>query len=146
MARGNKAHRDAYVSIPAEVKEMLRFLHPAIQHMPKIERIDGVGAELRRAAYAILREYHIAYYCREAKAEHIRQMVGWFGHLQAAFEVACQLGVLKDGFKLSIAMRMERIEEGVMKWKNSQSAQRQESGTRTPSDEGDGGQPARDKG
>lgn len=145
MARGNKAKRDAFVSIPAEVKEMLRFLHPAIQNMPKIERVDGVGAEMRKAAYALLREYHIAYFCKEGKVEHIRKMVGWFGHLQAAFEVACMLGVLKDGFKLSIAMRMERIEEGVMKWKNAQSAQRQESGTGTPPG-GGGGQPARDEG
>lgn len=52
MARGNKAKRDAFVSIPAEVKEMLRHLHPAIQHMPKPERMDGVGAEMRHAAYA----------------------------------------------------------------------------------------------
>ena len=42
-------------------------------------------------------------------------------------------------------MRMERIQEGVMKWKNSQSAQRQEPGTGTPSAE-DGGQPASDSG
>ena len=145
MARGNKARRDAYVSIPAEVKEMLRILHPAIQHMPKIERIDGVGAEMRKAAYAILREYHIAYFCKDGKEEHVRKMVGWFGHLQAAFEVACQMGVMKDGFKLSIAMRMERIEEGVMKWNNSQSTRRQESGTGTPPNMG-GGQPARDQG
>ena len=126
MARGNKAQRDAFVSIPAEVKEMLRHLHPAIQHMPKTERIDGAGAEMRRAAYAIIREYHIAYHCKDVRTEHIRQMVGWYGQLQAAFEIACLLGVLKDCYKLSIAMRMERIEEGIMKWKNAQSAQRQE--------------------
>lgn len=145
MARGNKAHRDAFVSIPAEVKEMLRHLHPAIQHMPKIERVDGAGAEMRKAAYAIIREYHIAYHCREARTEHIQQMIGWYGHLQSAFEVACLMGTMKDGFKLQIAMRMERIEEGIMRWKNAQSAQRQESGTSTPST-GDGGQPASESG
>ena len=112
---------------------MLRFVHPAIQRMPKIERIDGVGAEMRRAAYAILREYHIAYHSPEVRVEHIRQMIGWYGHLQAAFEIACLMGVLEDGFKLPIAMRMERIEEGVMKWKHAQSAQRQEQSQRTQS-------------
>lgn len=94
--------------------------------MPKTERIDGAGAEMRRAAYTIIREYHIAYHCKDVRTEHIRQMVGWYGQLQAAFEIACLLGVLEDRFKLSIAMRMERIEEGIMKWKNAQSAQRQE--------------------
>ena len=148
MARGNKANRDAYRSIPAEVKEMLRFLHPAIQHMPKIERVDGVGAVLRKTAYELIEEYGMSYYARDpkVKAEHALAMVGKFATLQAAFEVSCLLGVMKDGFKLSIAMRMERIQEGVMKWKNSQSAQRQESGTGTPSDQGDGGQPASDSG
>jgi len=72
------------------------------------------------------------------RIEHIQQMVGWYGHLQAAFEVACLLGVLKDGFKLQIAMRMERIEEGIMKWKNAQSAQRQELDN-APSGEAPGG-------
>jgi hypothetical protein len=131
MARGNKANRDAFISIPAEVKELLRHLHPAIQHMPKIERMDGAGAEMRRAAYAIIREYHIAYFCPEVRQEHIRQMIGWYGHLQAALEICCLQGVMRDEFKLPIAMRMARIEEGVMKWKNSQSAQRQEHSQRT---------------
>ena len=69
MARGNKAHRDAYISILAEVKEMMRHLHPALQKMNKTERIDGAGAEMRRAAYAIIREYYIAYHCPETRKQ-----------------------------------------------------------------------------
>lgn len=72
MARGNKAQRDAFVSIPAEVKEMLRHLHPAFQRMPFTERIDGAGAEMRRAAYAIIREYYVAYHCKGVRTELIR--------------------------------------------------------------------------
>ena len=104
MARGNKAHRDAYVSIPAEAKEMLRYIIPAVQHMPKADRVDGVGAELKRAAFAIIREFHMAYYAVDP----------------------CLQGVLQDTYKLSIAMRMERIEEGILKWNNAQSALRQD--------------------
>ena len=129
MARGNKAHRDAYVSIPAEAKEMLRYIIPAVQHMPKADRVDGVGAELKRAAFAIIREFHMAYYAVDpkVKADHVSQLVGWYGHLQAAVEIACLQGVLQDTYKLSIAMRMERIEEGILKWNNAQSALRQDS-------------------
>ena len=105
---------------------MLRFLHPALQRMPKIDRIDGAGAEMRRAAYAILREYYIAYHCPEVRASHIRQMIGWYGHLVSALEICCQQGILRDEYKLPISERLERIEEGIMKWKNSSSAQRQE--------------------
>ena len=67
MSRGNKARRDAFISIPAETKQLLRHLIPAIQHMPKIDRIDGVGAEMKRAAWGILREYHMAYRCQESR-------------------------------------------------------------------------------
>jgi len=134
MARGNKAHRDEFISIEAEAKEMLRHLHPAIQHMPKIDRIDGAGAEMRRAAYAIIREYHIAYFCPEVRKEHIRQLIGWYGHLQAALEICCLQGIMREQFKMPIALRMERIEEGIKKWKNSRSAQRQEYSTSTDLD------------
>lgn len=143
MARGNKARRDAFVDIPAEAKELLRQLHAALQRMPKIERMDGAGAEMKHAAYSILREYHMAYYCPEYKAEHIRQMIGWYGHLQAALEICCLEGAMPDRFKLPIAMRMERIEEGIMKWKNAQSAQRQAQAQCPPSPE-DGARPVSD--
>ena len=128
MARGNRAHRDAYVSIPAEAKEMLRHIIPAVQHMPKADRIDGAGGEMKRAAFAIIREYHMAYYAIDpkAKAAHIAEMVGWYGHLQAAVEIACLQGILMDTHKLPIAERMERIEEGILKWNSTQSTQRQE--------------------
>ncbi len=131
MARGNRARRDAFIDIPAEAKELLRHLHPAIQRMPKIERIDGAGAEMRRAVYAIIREYHIAYFCPEARDFHIGQLIGWYGHLQAALEVSCLQGTMPEQSKLPIAMRMERIEEGIRKWKKAQSAQRQEHGQGT---------------
>ena len=105
MARGNKANRDAFVSIPAEVKEMLRYVIPAVQQMPKIDRIDGAGAEMRKASFSIIREFYMAYYARtpEKKAEHVLEMFGWYGHFIAAFEVAIRQGILKDGFKLPTA-------------------------------------------
>ena len=131
MARGNKAHRDAYISILAEVKEMMRHLHPALQKMNKTERIDGAGAEMRRAAYAIIREYYIAYHCPETRKQHVEQLIGEYGVHISAFEICCRQGTMEGGFKLPIAMRMERIEEGIKKWNNAMSAQRQEHGQGT---------------
>ena len=119
MSRGNKARRDAFISIPAEAKQLLRHLIPAIQHMPKVDRVDGVGAEMKRAAWGILREFHMAYHCPESRDRHIEEMVGWYGVLVDALEIACLQGVLADGSKLNIAQRLERIEEGILKWHNS---------------------------
>ena len=130
--RGGKAHRNAFIDILAEVKQMLRHMHPCIQQMPKIERMDGAGAEMRRAAYAIIRCYYIAYRCQESRLRAIEELVGWYGHLETAFEQALLQGIVKEQFKLPIAERMERIEKGVLMWLQSQqSAQRQERGTCT---------------
>ena len=129
---------------------MLRHIYPAIQHMPKGERMDGVGADLKRAALAIIREYYMAYYAQdpETKAAHILEMVGWFGYLQAVVEIACKQGILLARFRLPIAERMERIEEGVIKWNSSTSARRQDPANAPggPSPSGAAGQRLRVKG
>lgn len=119
MARGNKAHRDEFVSIPAETKQMLRHVIPAIQHMPKADRVSGAGAMLREAALGILTEYHIAYRCPPERDRHIERMIGYYGVFCDAFEIACLQGIMRDEFKLNIAQRLERIEEGIMKWYNA---------------------------
>ena len=46
--RGHKAHNDKD-SILADAKNLLYILHPAIQRMPKIERIEGAPVEMKRA-------------------------------------------------------------------------------------------------
>ena len=118
MARGNKAHRDAFVSIPAETKEMLRYVIPAVQHMPKIDRVDGAGGVMRKAAWKIIEEFYIAYRCPEMRVVHIERMIGSVGVFVSALEIACLQGIMREEFKLNIAMRLERIEEGIMKWYN----------------------------
>ncbi|MBR2016487.1 MAG: hypothetical protein IKA00_04190 [Prevotella sp.] len=45
--RGNKAKNDKD-SILADAKNLLYVLHPAIQRMPKIERIEGAPVEIKR--------------------------------------------------------------------------------------------------
>ena len=127
MSRGNKAQRDPFIDIPAEAKEMMRYIYPAIQHMSKAERMDGVGHDMKRAALDIIEEYYMAYYAvnAEVKADHICRMIGKYGVLQAAVEVACQQGILLERYRLPIAYRMERIEEGIQKWNNAMSAPRQ---------------------
>lgn len=130
-SRGNKARRNDFISIIAETKELLRKLIPAIQRMPKIDRIEGAGAEMRRAAWDIIDHYHVAWYCEQDRLSEIERMIGAYGRLQAAFEIALLSGLMDAAFQLPIAERMEKIERGVLMWKNSQSAQRQERGNGT---------------
>ena len=116
--RSNKAKKDKG-SILADVKNLLFVLHPALQHMPKIERIEGAPQEMKRACYDLIRHFTTAMECPEVRLQNIHAMFGDFGTLLAAFELCIQFGLLTDSEKLRIAIQLERIEEGIRKWRNS---------------------------
>lgn len=117
-SRGHKAHNDKD-SILAYAKNLLYILHPSIQRMPKIERIEGAPVEMKRAAQNIIRHFSIAKECQEVRQERIREIFGEFGILLANFELCIAQGLLTDRDKLRIAEQLERIEEGVRKWRNA---------------------------
>ena len=124
--RGNKAKRDKD-SILADTKNLLYVLYGCIQRMPKIARIEGAPVEMKRAVQNIIRHFAIAKECHEVRQEHIREMFGEFGVLLANFELCIIRGLLTDKDQLKIAMQLDRIEEGVRKWRNaSRSLKRQE--------------------
>ena len=116
--RGNKAHNDKD-SILADTKNLLFILYPAIQRMPKIERIEGAPVEMKKAAQNIIRNFSVAKECQEVRQECIREMIGEFGILLANFELCIAQGLMTDSDKLRVAMQLERIEEGVRKWRNA---------------------------
>ena len=124
--RGHKAHNDKD-SILADSKNLLFILHPAVQRMPKIERIEGAPVEMKRALQGIIRHFSIAKECQEVRVQHIREIFGEFGILLANFELCIAQGLFTDKDKMRIAAQLERIEEGVRKWRNAaRSLKRQE--------------------
>ena len=95
--------------------------------MPKIERIEGAPVEMKRATQNIIRHFSIAKEFPEVRQDRIREMFGEFGVLLANFELCIAQGLLTDSDKLRIAVQLERIEEGVRKWRNAaRSLKRQE--------------------
>jgi hypothetical protein len=116
--RGNKAKKDKG-SIVADAKDLLCVLHPAIQNMPKIERIEGAPSEMKRACYDLIRHFTVAMECPEVRLAYIHKMFADFGAILASFELCIQFGLFTDGDKLRIAMQLERIEEGIKKWRNA---------------------------
>lgn len=121
MSKGrgsNKAKKDKG-SILADVKNLLYVLHPALQHMPKIERIEGAPQEMKMACYNIIRHFTTAMECPEVRLTNIYQMFGDFGLILATFELCIQFGLFTDSEKLRIAIQLERIEEGIKKWRNA---------------------------
>lgn len=131
-----KANRDKD-SILADTKELLKILLPAIQTMPKIERIDGAAVEMKRAAFDMIHHFTIGYNCPEVRAYNIQQMFGDYGKLIACFEILMTqrmntqptndgMGLFTNTTKLAIARKLERIEAGIVKWKKSLRSMRQE--------------------
>ena len=116
--RGHKAHNDKD-SILADAKNLLFILRPAIQRAPKVDRIEGFPVEMKIALRNIIRHFSIAKECPEVRQECIRQMFGDFGILVANFELCVVQGLFTDNDKLRIAIQLERIEEGVRKWRNA---------------------------
>ena len=116
--RSNKAKRDKG-SILADTKNLLRVLHPALQHMPKIERIEGAPVEMKRACYDLIRHFTVAMECQEVRLHYIHKMISDFGVALASFELCIQFGLFVDSDKLRIAIQLERIEEGIKKWRNA---------------------------
>ena len=87
--------------------------------MPKIERIEGAPVEMKRAVLGIIRHFSMAKEYPEQRDAEIRQMFGEFGILLATFELCIVQGLLTEKDQLKIAIQLERIEEGVRKWRNA---------------------------
>lgn len=124
--RGNKAKRDKS-SILADTKNLLYVLYGCLQRMPKIERIEGAPVEMKRAATNIVRSFTIAKECPEVWLTEIQKMIGDYGLLQSSFDLCIVQGLMTDKDKVRIAMIMERMDEGIKKWRNaSRTLNRQE--------------------
>ncbi len=134
----NKARNDKG-SILVDVENMLDIFEPAFMRMPKIRRIHGAAVRMEDAAYDIIHYFTIAYEMGPSEAKekryYVSQMLGAFGRMQSCFKRLMKIRldsqkksdgdskhemyVFSDSVKLSIAMCMERIEEGIIKWRKS---------------------------
>lgn len=132
-ARNNKG------SILIDVENLLDVFEPCFMRMPKIRRIHGAAVRMEDAAYDLLHYYHIAYEMGPDEAREkrncIEQMIGAYGRMQSCFkrlmkvdidtqkrsnpENKGEMSLFSDTAKLAIAMSMERIEEGIKKWRNA---------------------------
>ena len=135
---GNKARCDKG-SILIDVENLLDVFEPCFMRMPKIRRIHGAAVRMEEAAYDLLHYYHIAYEMGADEARekryYIEQMIGAFGRMQSCFkrlmkvdidtqkrsnpENKGEMSLFSDSAKLAIAKSMERIEEGIRKWRSS---------------------------
>lgn len=124
--RSNKARKDKD-SILADAKNLLYVLYGCIQRMPKIERIEGAPMEMKRAANGIIESFSIAKECPEVRLVEIRKMFGCYGRLLANFDLCIVQGLMTDTDKVCVAAILERIDEGIKKWRNaSRTLNRQE--------------------
>lgn len=134
----NKARNDK-ASILVDVENLLDVFEPAFMLMPKIRRIHGAAVRMEDAAYDIIDHFTVAYEMGadewQEKRREVSRMLGAYGRMQSCFkrlmkvdidtqkisgsEHKGQMGMFSDHTKLAIAQSMERIEEGIIKWRKS---------------------------
>lgn len=134
----NQANNDKS-SILVDVENLLDVYEPAFLRMPKTRRIHGAAVRMEEAAYDLIDFFSTAYDLPngDEKRYWVLRMVGAYGRMQSAFKRlmkvkvdtqvstttgesdASRMNLLSDSVKLEIAMYMERIEKGIIKWKNS---------------------------
>jgi len=134
----NKAKNDKG-SILVDVEAMLDVFEPCFLRMPKIRRLHGAAVRMEDAAYDIIHYFSIAYEMgndeAKEKRHYISQMLGAYGRMQSCFkrlmkvdiqtqkisnpDAKGQLYLFSDSAKLAIAKHMEKIEEGIIKWRSS---------------------------
>lgn len=153
----NKAKNDKG-SILVDVENLLDAFEPAFMLMPKIKRLHGAAVRMEDAAYDLIDHYSIAYSLTvdewEEKKREINKMIGAYGRMQSCFkrlmkididtqkisgpEAIGQMGMFSNHTKLVIAQCMERIEEGIIKWRRSIKAPDIISAGRSAQDEQEG--------
>lgn len=140
----NRARNDKG-SILVDVEELLDVFEPAFMRMPKIRRIHGAAVRMENACYDLIFYYTIAFELDNKgeaveKIRYIERMLGAYGIVQSCFkrlmkvdidtqkrsqaESKGEMHLFSDSAKLAIARSMERIEEGIVKWRKSIKASR----------------------
>lgn len=134
----NKARNDKG-SILVDVEALLDVFEPAFMLMPKVRRLHGAAVRMEDAAYDIIDFFTVAYEMGPDEAKEkkriVNRMLGAYGRMQSCFkrlvkidintqkvssdESKGKMGMFSDHTKLEIAKCMEKIEEGIVKWRKS---------------------------
>ena len=136
---GNKA-KNSKESILCDAKELMKLYDRVTWHLTAACRAHGAVKRFEDAGYRIIHCCTIAMELRGEeeqirKREYVERILGAFGEMLAAFEILMEMRagtqkrsdaesvgamyLFSDSAKLEIARLLERIEEGVRKWRNS---------------------------
>ena len=130
-ARGGNKARKSKDSIYADAVNLLIVYEPIFKKFSKIDRIDGVARDFKQAVWGIIKAYKLARECPDTAYSCVQEIFKNYGILDAGIEVMDSLGLLTNSSFFAIADRLDRIEEGVRKWKRSLSASGAGGGQRT---------------
>ena len=106
-------------SILVETKLLLQYLHEIRAQVPKVFRMYGAFEQMRQSALTIIREFYIGREFKEERVAHIKVLMGEYGVLVAMFEECCNHEMFTDTWKYNISCRLDRMEEGIKKWRNA---------------------------
>lgn len=116
-------------SIKAHAEEFLCILYPAMQHLDKIDRMEGPAYDMKRAALDMIGHFTIAYHCPEVRLKNIQLMFADYAKLNSTFILCARQGLFYENERFKLASRIEKMDEGIDKWHSAvTSAQRQVGG------------------
>lgn len=117
-SRGNGAQNDKD-SILVEAKNLLKTLHYFMPNITVTQRREGAYHEMKMATLDLIKMFCKARSNPEMRQMYIDDMIGDMGVTDAMFDECIQLGVLTDKMKLKIARHMDRMDEGIKRWRNA---------------------------
>lgn len=117
-SRGNGAQNDKD-SILVEAKNLLKTLHFLAPNISVVQRREGAYHEMKMATLDLIKMFCKARSNPELRQMYIDDMIGDMGVTDAMFDECIQLGVLTDKMKLQIARHMDRMDEGIKRWRNA---------------------------
>lgn len=98
--------------------ELAKVIYHAIFEFPKKDRVV-IGDRLMSLAFAMVSDVAMAYRFMERRVEYIDSFIGRYEQLKCGLRMAADLKMLKPKRQIASYVCIERIDEGISKWRKS---------------------------
>lgn len=107
--------------IYADTSELMKVVYAVIFSFPKKDRVI-MGDYLMRSVTDMLSSFSMSYRLQRERMEYIDKFLAVFETFKGLVRVARELKILNAKTHAAILILVQRIDEGITKWRNSASA------------------------
>jgi len=105
-------------SIYIDTYELIKKVHSAIYDFPKKDRVV-LGDRIMNTTLSMMSNFGLAYKITDKRLEYIDLFLADFEVAKVLLRIATDLKYLKPAKQVEIFSYIQRIDEGVMKWRKS---------------------------